>query len=128
MREFVREVLADGNLGKTVCRGVVIAVDEACTSVILNARDTGAQGNLKILVDIDPTRIKIEIADTGNDYDVGEVTRDELIKEFTRTRKNEMGIFLIRKVMDEFTYQFKKGFQSELTMIMFLYDEPETKN
>ena len=125
LREFVREVLSEGQLGTKAARLIVIAIDEACSSIILNAKEHGANGNLQLLIDIDPTRVKINIADTANDYDVGDVTREELLKEFTRSKKNELGTFLIRRVMDEFKYTFRKGFQSEIEMIKFLYEEQE---
>lgn len=125
LRDFVREVLTEGKVGEKPARQVIIAIDEACSSIILNAREHGANGNLRLLIDIDPTRVKISIHDTANDYDVGEVTREELLQEFTRSKKNELGTFLIRRVMDEFTYIFRKGFQSEIEMIKFLYEEQE---
>lgn len=128
LRDFVREVLAEGRLSDQVARAVVIAIDEACSSIILNAKEHGAGGNLTLLIDIDPTRVKIGISDTANDYDIGEVTREELLKEFSRTKKNELGTFLIRRVMDEFSYMFKKGFQSEIEMIRFLYEEQEPES
>jgi anti-sigma regulatory factor (Ser/Thr protein kinase) len=104
---------------------MVIAIDEACSSIILNAKANAASGNLHLLIDIDRTRIKVHVADTGNDYDMGDLTREELLREFTRSKKNELGTFLIRRIVDEFSYVFKKGFQSELTMIKFLYDRDE---
>lgn len=125
LRTFVREVLGEGKLTEKVARLVVIAIDEACSSIILNAKEHGASGNLRLLVDIDPTRVKVRISDTSNDYDVGDISREELLKEFTRTKKNELGTFLIRRVMDEFTYIFRKGFQSDIEMIKFLYEEQE---
>ncbi|MBZ0136404.1 MAG: ATP-binding protein [Planctomycetes bacterium] len=127
LREFVREVLSEGKIGKKGARQVVIAIDEACSSIILNAKEHGANGNLRLLIDIDPTRVKIHITDTANDYDVGDVTREELLKEFTRSKKNELGTFLIRRVVDEFKYTFRKGFQSEIEMIKFLYEEQESE-
>jgi serine/threonine-protein kinase RsbW len=123
LREFVREVLSEGKLAEKAKRQVVIAIDEACSSIILNAKEHKANGNLRLLIDIDPTRVKVSIVDTANDYDVGEVTREELLKEFTRSKKNELGTFLIRRVVDEFTYIFRKGFQSEIEMIKFLYED-----
>lgn len=123
LREFVREVLKEGKLTTKVSRSVVIAIDEACSSIILNAKEHNAAGSLRLLIDIDPTRVKIRISDTGNDYDVGDITREELLKEFTRSKKTELGTFLIRRVMDEFSYVFKKGFQSEIEMLKFLYED-----
>ncbi len=129
IRDFVREVLGESHLSNKTGRAVVIAIDEACTSTILNAKEHSATGNLRLHIDVDPTRVKVIINDTSNDYDVaGEVTRDDLLREFTRSKKNELGTFLIRRVVDEFSYNFKKGFQSEIVMIKFLYETSETSN
>ncbi len=129
MRDFVRDALSSSGLSTRTARAMVIAIDEACSSIILNAKEHGATGNLHLSIDIDPTRVKVHVADTGNDYDMGELTREELLREFTRSKKNELGTFLIRRIVDEFTYAFKKGFQSELTMIKFLFDrDADDKN
>jgi serine/threonine-protein kinase RsbW len=125
LREFVRDALSGSGLGTQTSRAMVIAIDEACSSIILNAKANGASGNLHLAIDIDRTRIKVHVADTGNDYDMGDLSREELLREFTRSKKNELGTFLIRRIVDEFTYAFKKGFQSELTMIKFLFDRDE---
>jgi serine/threonine-protein kinase RsbW len=125
LREFVREVLSDGGISSRVARQTIIAIDEACSSIILNSKYRGATGNLRLLIDIDPTRIKISINDTANDYDTGDVTREQLLQEFTQSSRNELGTFLIRRVMDEFTYKFRKGFQSEIEMLKFLYEQDE---
>lgn len=126
LREFVREALGGSGLGPRISRAMVIAIDEACSSIILNAKEHGASGNLRLLIDIDPTRVKVHVSDTGNDYDMGgEITREQLLREFTKSRKNELGTFLIRRIVDEFSYVFQKGFQSELTMIKFVYEKNE---
>lgn len=128
IRDFVRDVLGESHLGPKTSRAVVIAIDEACTSIILNASEHSAVGNLRLTIDVDPTRVKVHISDTSNEYDLaGEVTRDDLLREFTRSKKNELGTFLIRRVMDEFSYMFKKGFQSEIVMIKFLYETAENQ-
>lgn len=128
LREFVREVLKEGRIETRAARSVLIGIDEACSSIILNAKEQGASGNLRLLIDIDRTRVKVQINDTGNDYDAGDVTKEALVQEFTRTRNTELGTFLIRRVMDEFSYNFKKGFQSEIEMLKFLYEEPEPRS
>lgn len=125
LREFVREVLREGQVGPHAARMIMIGIDEACSSIILNAKEQGASGNLRLLIDIDRTRVKIQINDTGNDYDTAELTREELLQEFSSGRDSELGTFLIRRVMDEFSYNFKKGFQSEIEMLKFLYEESE---
>jgi anti-sigma regulatory factor (Ser/Thr protein kinase) len=121
LREFVREVLAEAQVGKADARQIVIGIDEVCSAIILHAEPLKATGSLQVLIDVDPTRVKVRVADTANDYDAGDVTRDELLQDYTRGKQTEIGLFLVRRIMDEFTYTYRKGFQSEIEMIKFLY-------
>jgi serine/threonine-protein kinase RsbW len=121
LREFVRGVLAEAQVGDSEARLVVVGIDEVCSAIILHAEPLKAGGNLQLLIDVDPTRLKVRVADTANDYDTGDISREELMQDYTRGKQTEIGLFLVRRIMDEFTYTFRKGFQSEIEMIKFLY-------
>ena len=44
----------------------------------------------------------------------------ELRAHLENERKHQMGIFLMREVMDEVNYTYRKGFQNELTLVKFV--------
>jgi len=43
-----------------------------------------------------------------------------MAESLAREKNYTMGIFLIRQIMDEISYVYRKGFQNELELIKFL--------
>jgi anti-sigma regulatory factor (Ser/Thr protein kinase) len=44
----------------------------------------------------------------------------QMAENLAREKTYTMGIFLIRQIMDEISYTYRKGFQNELELIKFL--------
>jgi anti-sigma regulatory factor (Ser/Thr protein kinase) len=124
LREFVREVLAASGLGVEAARPVTIAVDAVCTGIIVNAAARGATGKLQLLLDVDANRVKIRVSDTVNDYDGPGPSREELLQEFAQGRRRELGVFLLRRLVDELQITYRRGFQSDIELIRFVYAPP----
>ena len=128
VREFVRATVNRACVPDPYTRHLVLAVDEAVTSILLEAADwacnAGARdamaGEVEITLDIDSVRVLAIIRDSTTEYRVeeGAVSMQALVD---RTRQHELGIFLIRKLCDEVNYSFKKGFQNHLELRKFLY-------
>lgn len=121
IRGFVEEVFESGRVDDATAKQVVLAVDEAVTSIIRHASEDRRAGFISIAIDIDDVRIKVIIDDSANLFDPGLASRDEL-RGFIEGRRNlEMGIFLIRQIMDEVEYVYRKGFENQLILTKFLY-------
>ena len=102
----------DGNL-------VVLAVDEAVSAIVSHARGTDRRGEVRVAVDIDETRFKATIEDTTNHVDHSGLSDAEMRPILDRERRYQLGLFLIREIMDEVTYTFRRGFQNELELVKF---------
>ncbi|MBI4617268.1 MAG: ATP-binding protein [Planctomycetes bacterium] len=121
IRTFVKEVFETAEIGSELAKLVVLAVDEAVTSIVRYASEEHRQGFISIGIDIDDVRIRVAVNDSSNLFDPGVFTREEL-RNFIEGRRNlEMGIFLIRQIMDEVQYVYRKGFENQLILIKFLY-------
>ena len=100
---------------------IVLAVDEAVSSVVHYARFKGLQNEITVSVDIDDVRFKARIEDSLNVFDfAGGLSDTQLAERVAREKGYTMGIFLIRQIMDEISYVYRKGFQNELELIKFL--------
>jgi anti-sigma regulatory factor (Ser/Thr protein kinase) len=99
---------------------VTSAVDEALASIIDHARGTNRQGDVRLTLDLDETRFKAVIEDFTNHCDSSGMMDAELKAHLEVERKHQLGIFLMREIMDEVNYTFKKGFQNELTLVKFV--------
>jgi anti-sigma regulatory factor (Ser/Thr protein kinase) len=110
----------DHALPEKTGRMVMLAVDEAVASIIDHARGTNRQGDIRVSLDLDETRFRAVIEDTTNHCDSSGMMEAELRAHLDSERQHQMGIFLIREIMDEVNYAFKKGYQNELSLVKFV--------
>ncbi|MBI2922316.1 MAG: ATP-binding protein [Planctomycetes bacterium] len=120
IRSTVKAMWAEHTLPDRDGHLVTLAVDEALASIIDHARGTNRQGDIRITLDLDETRFKAVIEDFTNHCDSSGMMEAELRAHLENERKHQLGIFLMREIMDEVSYNFKKGFQNELTLVKFL--------
>src|SRR5213594_1640256 len=111
-RELLNSVLAGAEVPKPEKEKIVLAVDEALSSIVTYARYKGTRHDISVSIDVDDVRFKAVIDDSQNVFDLngGIVDPARLAKERTFT----MGIFLMRQVMDEVLYTYRKGFENQL--------------
>ena len=117
-RDLLNEVLAEIDAPRHDKELIVLAVDEALSSIVTYARYKGTRHDVSVSLDIDDVRFKAVIVDSQNVFDLNGGMADpvRLAKERTFT----MGIFLMRQVMDEVLYTYRKGFENQLELIKFL--------
>lgn len=119
-RGMVREACETAGIKGRDGRLMVLAVDEAVTSIVTHAKDTNRQGDVRVLVDINETRFRAFIEDFTNHTDSSALSEVELVACLDQERKHQLGVFLMREIMDEVTYTYKRGFQNDLELIKFL--------
>lgn len=127
VRAFVADAISESELSGRSRSLMVLAADEAVTSIIRNAVRVagGDDGNglCHVTVDVDATRVRIVIDDSGADPDLTTLSDSELQSHIAEGRQNEIGIFLIRAIVDEINYVYRKGFQNVLEIVKFVIPE-----
>ncbi|MHC4660365.1 MAG: ATP-binding protein [Planctomycetota bacterium] len=119
IREFVGATVQNAGFTEQDTRLVVLAIDAAATSIILNAEQYELEGDLAIHIEVNDTRLKAEIYDKGEVLPIGSLANGEIDEFRQRALKHDLGIFLIRRIMHEVDYEYKRGFINKLTMIRF---------
>lgn len=121
VRKMVEQTLAEAGVPRRTADLLVLAVDEAVSSIVHYARFKKQETQITLNVDVDDVRFKASIVDAMNvfTYDGGpsETARRQVIE---KERAHGLGIFLIRQIMDEILYTYRKGFENELVLIRFL--------
>lgn len=117
VRTLLDEILQDVKLSRHDKDLIILAVDEAASSMVQYARFKGLESQITLTVDIDDVRFKASLHDSLNVFEFGGGTSAEGL---AREKSYTMGIFLIRRIMDEISYVYKKGFQNDLELIKFL--------
>jgi anti-sigma regulatory factor (Ser/Thr protein kinase) len=119
IREFVKSVTGIAGFSGRDRRLISLAVETAATGIILNAREQQIKGELSVKIAADETRLRIEINDAGDVMPFGSPAEIGIGGLINRLPSHSLGIFLIRRIMHEVEYEYKKGFISKLTMIRF---------
>jgi len=121
VRALLNETLAEVPFSRREKDLLILAVDEAVSSVVQYARYKGFQNQITLTVDIDDVRFKARIEDSLNVFEfAGGLNDTQIAERVAREKGYTMGIFLIRQIMDEISYVYRKGFQNELELIKFL--------
>jgi len=119
IRAFVGATVQLAGFSEQDARLVVLAIDAAATSIILNADQHGLEGELAINIDVNETRLCAEINDLGEVLPIGPLANGEIEEFRVRAMKHDLGIFLIRRIMHEVDYEYKRGFINKLVMTRF---------
>ena len=121
VRAMLAEMLQDVAVPRREKDLIVLAVDEAVSSVVRYARWKGLESQVTLTVDIDDVRFKAVLVDSANVFELGAGLSDaQMAERISKEKSHTMGVFLMRQILDEITYVYKKGFQNELELIKFL--------
>ena len=121
VRGLLGETLAEVPVSRRDKDLIILAVDEAVSSIVQYARFKNLQSQVTLTVDIDDVRFKATVVDSLNVFELrGGMNETQMAENLAREKTYTMGIFLIRQIMDEISYVYRKGFQNELELIKFL--------
>ncbi|MDP7035386.1 MAG: ATP-binding protein [Planctomycetota bacterium] len=120
IREYVEKSLSEiPSLEGLTKRHIILAVDEAITSIFRNAVDYGDEETLSVFIEANDERISIQLDDSRCAFEWPEDSPVNA-EHFREQRNNDLGIYLIQRIMDEISYSYRTGHQNTLTLIKFL--------
>jgi anti-sigma regulatory factor (Ser/Thr protein kinase) len=105
IRSFVTRVCRAAGLNKDDVWAIELATDEACSNVLVHAYK-GKPGLLQVEVREDPEGICIAVRDWGEPFDPDAVPEPDLSLPLQERRVGGLGMYIMRKLMDEVTYHF----------------------
>ncbi len=103
-----------------------LAIDEACTNVITHSYKKETKGEIQLNIKMETNRITIKLTDKGeegqlfNPETLSPVDKQEYLKRLT---KGGLGVYIIKKIMDDVSYTVSPGVKNCLKMVK--YFEPE---
>lgn len=101
---------------------VKLAVDEACSNVIRHAYG-GRGGDVRIEMTKRESSVETRVIDQGVEFDWDSVLEPDLYRYVETRRKGGLGIWLIKKLIDEVQYSRVDG-TNILTMTMYFQELP----
>ncbi len=115
--DFVMEAAQAAGLDESAIYAVQLAVDEAATNVIEHAYEGMEPGNLECACEILPDGLKIIMLDHGRPFDPGLVPDPETNASLEDVRPRGLGLFFMRKMMDELSFEFSEKHGNRLVMV-----------
>lgn len=105
IREFVGEIARAGGFSDRDVYNIQLATDEAASNIIEHAYEGVSDGLLEISCGVNGSAITIVLVDHGEPFDPSEVPAPDLKADLSERKIGGLGIFLMRKLMDEVRYQ-----------------------
>ena len=117
-RQAVSAALEASPFNPSERRLVAVAVDEALSNLVRNAKQEGREGHteIRLSIDLNPVRLSILVTDDRNDF------YREAVDE-TLARDQKLGLVLIRQIMDEIQYVYRRGIENTQQMVKFTPSE-----
>jgi serine/threonine-protein kinase RsbW len=117
IRDFVGAIARDGGFGDREVYNIQLAADEAASNIMEHAYEGVTDGVLEISCGIVEDSIWIVFVDHGEPFDPSDVPAPDLNADLANRKIGGLGIFLMRKLMDEVHYQSDTGKRNTLTLI-----------
>jgi len=116
IREFVTAVGRQAQLEEPEISNLELAVDEACANVIEHAYGHDITKEVVVRAKFDDESLRISVIDEGRGFDPDNVGQDSVEKLIHARQSGGLGIRLIKKLMDEVSYEIMPGQKNELHM------------
>jgi serine/threonine-protein kinase RsbW len=116
IREFVTTVGRQAQLEEPEISNLELAVDEACANVIEHAYGHDITKEVVVRAKFDDESLRISVIDEGRGFDPGSVGQDSVEQLIHARQSGGLGIRLIKKLMDEVSYEIIPGQKNELHM------------
>lgn len=117
IREFVGDIARKGGFSDKDVYNIQLATDEAASNIIEHAYENVPDGILELSCGVNKDVITIILVDRGESFDPSEVPLPDLKADLSDRKIGGLGIFLMRKLMDEVTYEPRLDKSNVLTMI-----------
>ncbi len=117
IREFVGNIARENGFGDKDVYNIQLATDEAASNIIEHAYDGVTDGVIDLSCGMEAERLMVVLVDHGMPFDPSEVPLPDLQADLAERKIGGLGIFLMRKLMDEVHYQSNPDASNVLTMI-----------
>jgi len=114
--DFITQTVREANLEEQDVFAIQMAVDEACTNVIEHAYAC-APGDIHLTCQVRSGECVITIRDHGHPFDPEAVPPPDLDSDLEDRRIGGLGLYFMRKLMDEVHFSFDPNTGNQVVMI-----------
>lgn len=122
VRDLIQRGVVDGHFPEAFLNRLQIAVDEAVTNIIEHGYEDTPRGSatIEVVVDVNHERYRVDIIDQGLSFDPGKSADEvDIAAHVAQGKSGGLGIFLMRRIMDQVDYHFRAGKKNQLSLVKF---------
>jgi serine/threonine-protein kinase RsbW len=116
IREFVADVAREGGFTEKEIYSLQLAADEAASNIIEHAYAGISNADLDVSCDMYGDTLTITMHDNGRPFDPSKVKKPDLKADLSDRQIGGLGVYLMRKLMDEVRYKSNSKTGNLLTM------------
>jgi serine/threonine-protein kinase RsbW len=117
IRDFVGDIARRGGFGDKDIYNIQLATDEAASNMIEHSYENIPDGVIDLSCGMEGEQIRIVLIDYGEPFDPSAIPMPDLKADLSDRKIGGLGIFLMRKLMDEVHYEARADKSNVLTMI-----------
>lgn len=123
VRDKVRGCVELAGVPEKIASQVVLASDEAVTNVIRHSFGSDGVSEVEIEVSVEGGKITLVVRDEAPPFDPTKMPDPDMEEHVKAGKKGGLGIYLMRKIMDEMKHSVLNGGVNELVLIKNLPSE-----
>ena len=116
IRDLVARVAREGGFTEREIYSLQLAADEAASNIIEHAYEGISDANLDVTCDMRGEVMVISMRDSGAPFDPSKVKQPNLRADLSDRQIGGLGVYLMRKIMDEVRYESNAKTGNLLTM------------
>ncbi len=120
IREFIKTSADIAGFDKDISNNIVLAVDEASTNIIKHAYKYSSDGKIEISVSLRGKKFTISIIDSGTHFNSSTIPEPNLKQYYEEKRVGGLGMYLMKKLMDEVNYSQLKSNKNKVTLVKYI--------
>lgn len=117
IRDLVAEVAREGGFSEKEVYSLQLAADEAASNIIEHAYAGDSNASLDVTCDYEGDELIITMRDNGKPFDPSKVKQPNLKADLSERQIGGLGMYLMRKLMDDVRYEANSRTGNLLTMI-----------
>ncbi|MEK6754504.1 MAG: ATP-binding protein [Chloroflexota bacterium] len=117
IRSLVAQVARESGFSEKDIYSLQLAADEAASNIIEHAYAGVSDALLEITCDMRGSELVITMRDTGKPFDPSKVKQPNLKADLSERQIGGLGLYLMRKLMDDVHYESNARSGNLLTMI-----------
>jgi len=124
VRRFVTDLLDQRDVPRPLANRIVLAVDEAVANIVEHAYAMDPSGRIEAEVELDGSRVLVALRHSGIPVDPDALPEPDILEHLRQGRRRGLGLFLIRRIMDDFCVLALPEGRSEVLLVKSLLPGP----